>query len=292
MRPGARVLEIGVGTGYNAALLAALGAEVVSVDVQPDVVEPRRRRAAPGRHHRRDGGRGRRLRRPPGRSAVRPGHRHRRGRRRSRRAGSTQLAPDGFVLAPIFHAGVHPVLRVCGPADAAGRPRRVRRRLHDRGRPAGRRLPVAAPAAAARRAAARRRPQRRPPRWGAAASPALPRPRRRGRRLGPPRHPRDEEKALPAVDCVLLDRSTPAVARPSAADGAVVGLRSPGAGVRGQSRVLPARPVGRGRRADDRGLVDHVHARRRSRAPDLGAGAVVADGQRAGVMPAGGIRRR
>jgi protein-L-isoaspartate(D-aspartate) O-methyltransferase len=39
VRPGMRVLEIGAGTGYNAALLAALGAEVVSVDVQPDVAE-------------------------------------------------------------------------------------------------------------------------------------------------------------------------------------------------------------------------------------------------------------
>ncbi|XVV10572.1 protein-L-isoaspartate O-methyltransferase family protein [Actinoplanes sp. CA-131856] len=37
VRPGHRVLEIGAGTGYNAALLASLGAEVVSVDVQPDV---------------------------------------------------------------------------------------------------------------------------------------------------------------------------------------------------------------------------------------------------------------
>ncbi|MFD0822228.1 protein-L-isoaspartate O-methyltransferase, partial [Micromonospora zhanjiangensis] len=36
--PGARVLEIGAGTGYNAALLATLGAVVTSLDVQPDVV--------------------------------------------------------------------------------------------------------------------------------------------------------------------------------------------------------------------------------------------------------------
>jgi protein-L-isoaspartate(D-aspartate) O-methyltransferase len=37
VRPGMRVLEIGAGTGYNAALLAAIGAEVTSVDVQEDV---------------------------------------------------------------------------------------------------------------------------------------------------------------------------------------------------------------------------------------------------------------
>jgi protein-L-isoaspartate(D-aspartate) O-methyltransferase len=37
VRPGMRVLEIGAGTGYNAALLAAIGARVTSVDVQEDV---------------------------------------------------------------------------------------------------------------------------------------------------------------------------------------------------------------------------------------------------------------
>jgi protein-L-isoaspartate(D-aspartate) O-methyltransferase len=39
VRPGQRVLEIGAGTGYNAALLAALGATVTSVDVQADVAD-------------------------------------------------------------------------------------------------------------------------------------------------------------------------------------------------------------------------------------------------------------
>jgi protein-L-isoaspartate(D-aspartate) O-methyltransferase len=39
LRPGHRVLEVGAGTGYNAALIAMItGAPVVSVDVQPDVV--------------------------------------------------------------------------------------------------------------------------------------------------------------------------------------------------------------------------------------------------------------
>src|SRR5918994_6318426 len=41
--PGQRVLEIGAGTGYNAALLAALGAEVTSVELQPEVADAARR---------------------------------------------------------------------------------------------------------------------------------------------------------------------------------------------------------------------------------------------------------
>src|SRR5262249_14270546 len=37
--PGQRILEIGAGTGYNAALLASLGAAVVSIAVQEDVAD-------------------------------------------------------------------------------------------------------------------------------------------------------------------------------------------------------------------------------------------------------------
>src|SRR5215218_10093611 len=37
VRPGDHVLEVGAGTGYNAALLAALGAAVTTVELQPEV---------------------------------------------------------------------------------------------------------------------------------------------------------------------------------------------------------------------------------------------------------------
>jgi protein-L-isoaspartate(D-aspartate) O-methyltransferase len=37
LEPGMRVLEVGTGTGYNAACLAALGAEVVSVEIDEEL---------------------------------------------------------------------------------------------------------------------------------------------------------------------------------------------------------------------------------------------------------------
>jgi protein-L-isoaspartate(D-aspartate) O-methyltransferase len=42
VEPGMKVLEIGTGTGYNAACLAALGAEVVSVEIDPDLADQAR----------------------------------------------------------------------------------------------------------------------------------------------------------------------------------------------------------------------------------------------------------
>lgn len=40
--PGMRVLEIGTGTGYNAACLAALGADVTSVEIDPVIADQAR----------------------------------------------------------------------------------------------------------------------------------------------------------------------------------------------------------------------------------------------------------
>ncbi len=49
LRPGLRVLEIGAGTGYNAALLAELIGDpgaVITVDIEPDIVEQARQNLA------------------------------------------------------------------------------------------------------------------------------------------------------------------------------------------------------------------------------------------------------
>jgi protein-L-isoaspartate(D-aspartate) O-methyltransferase len=125
VRPGMRVLEIGAGTGYNAALLAALGAEVVSVDVQADVAE--RARAALDRAA------------VSGVSVVHgdgyagaPGHRF---DRVIVTVGVVGLSPHwleqldagpagdpgtgGQVVVPVEHAGTHPVLAVRGGPDGS-----------------------------------------------------------------------------------------------------------------------------------------------------------------------------
>ncbi|BCB83535.1 protein-L-isoaspartate O-methyltransferase family protein [Phytohabitans suffuscus] len=120
--PGTRVLEVGAGTGYNAALMSATGARVTTVDVQPDVVE--RAGAALASVHSTvdlqlgDGYAGWAAGAPYDRVIVTVGV-----------AGASplwldQLAPGGFVLAPTRHAGHHPVLRVTraagGTVHAAG----------------------------------------------------------------------------------------------------------------------------------------------------------------------------
>ncbi|MFY1671861.1 protein-L-isoaspartate O-methyltransferase family protein [Plantactinospora sp. WMMB334] len=112
LRPGSRVLEIGAGTGYNAALMAVLGARVTSIDIAPDVVE---RAAAALRRvglahavevRSGDGYLGGAALAPYDRVVVTVGV-----------TGVSprwldQLAPGGHLLAPVEHAGNHPVLRI------------------------------------------------------------------------------------------------------------------------------------------------------------------------------------
>lgn len=121
VQAGMRVLEIGAGTGYNAALMSALGARVTSVDVQPDVVDAARRaldragvggvEVLPG-----DGYLGHPAGGPYDRIIV--------------TVGVTGVSPHwldqltgaGHLLAPVWHAGNHPVLavrRAAGRVDAA-----------------------------------------------------------------------------------------------------------------------------------------------------------------------------
>lgn len=108
---GSRVLEIGAGTGYNAALMAAIGADVTTVDAQPDVAgRAAAALATTGAPHARvvtgDGYLGAPAGAPYDRVIVTVGI-----------SGLSprwleQLVPGGFVLAPVRHAGHHPVMRV------------------------------------------------------------------------------------------------------------------------------------------------------------------------------------
>ncbi|PRY27640.1 protein-L-isoaspartate O-methyltransferase family protein [Pseudosporangium ferrugineum] len=114
VRPGDRVLEIGAGTGYNAALLSALGARVTSVDVQADVAERARAALARARVE------GVRVIAADGYRGV-PGERFDRVIVTVGVAGVSphwlaQVGP-GPIIAPVEHAGTHPVLAVRGTAD-------------------------------------------------------------------------------------------------------------------------------------------------------------------------------
>ena len=117
LSPGTRVLEVGAGTGYNAALMSVAGARVTTVDVQPDVVARAAAalagvastvdlRLGDGYDGWPDGGPYDRVIVTVGVAGVSP-------------LWLDQLAPGGFVLAPIRHAGHHPVLRATRAEDGS-----------------------------------------------------------------------------------------------------------------------------------------------------------------------------
>ncbi len=109
--PGDRVLEIGAGTGYNAALLRALGASVTTVDVQEDV-------AARARDALESAGiDGVRVLTGDGYEGA-PGERFDRA---IVTVGVAGVSPrwlahtgPGPLIVPVEHAGTHPVLAVRG----------------------------------------------------------------------------------------------------------------------------------------------------------------------------------
>jgi protein-L-isoaspartate(D-aspartate) O-methyltransferase len=108
VRPGLRVLEIGAGTGYNAALLASLGAAVTSVDVQADVAVRARAALASAQIE------GVRVEPTDGYAGF-PSGRFDRVIVTVGIAGISplwieQLDPGGLIVAPVDHAGMHPVL--------------------------------------------------------------------------------------------------------------------------------------------------------------------------------------
>jgi protein-L-isoaspartate(D-aspartate) O-methyltransferase len=111
VEPGMRVLEIGTGSGYNAALLAHLGAEVTTVDIDSSLIEPARARlrelglddvaVVDG-----DGDLGVPARAPFDRVIATVGCND------ISPAWFDQLTPTGRMLVPVFHGAGHPMLEV------------------------------------------------------------------------------------------------------------------------------------------------------------------------------------
>ena len=91
LQPGERVLDVGTGSGYQAAVLAELGAKVVTIERIPELAEQARREPRRGRLRGRRAGRRRHARRPRAR-ALRRDRRRGRGARRSRRRSTSSSA--------------------------------------------------------------------------------------------------------------------------------------------------------------------------------------------------------
>jgi protein-L-isoaspartate(D-aspartate) O-methyltransferase len=114
LAPGKRVLEIGAGTGYNAALMAELVGDpalVTTIDYQADVAADARAALARAglegvRVIHRDGFEGAVEGAPYDRIVATVGCPDVSPR------WLEQLAPDGFMLLPLRHAGANPLVRV------------------------------------------------------------------------------------------------------------------------------------------------------------------------------------
>ena len=114
LRPGMRVLEIGAGTGYNAALMAELVGDpalVVTIDIQKDVVEDARRSLTRAGYRGirvlcRDGFEGAPEAAPFDRIVATVGCPD------ISPQWVKQLAPSGSMLVPLRHAGANPLVHV------------------------------------------------------------------------------------------------------------------------------------------------------------------------------------
>ena len=110
LEPGTRVLEIGAGRGYNAALLAELGCDVTTVEIDQTLVGPTRERLARLGYGdvvvvEGDGDAGVPDRAPFDRIVGTVGCND------LSPAWFDQLAPGGFLLVPVRHGNRHPLVR-------------------------------------------------------------------------------------------------------------------------------------------------------------------------------------
>lgn len=121
LRPGMRVLEVGAGTGWNAALIAHITrTDVHTIDASPLIAtEARAATARAGATHvtvhagdgylgHPGGGPYDLIIATCGIAGIAP-------------AWLEQLTPDGTVLAPVAHGGLHPLLRVSHTGSPTGR---------------------------------------------------------------------------------------------------------------------------------------------------------------------------
>lgn len=109
LAPGMRVLEIGAGSGYNAALLAEMGCTVTAVDIDETLIAPTQQRLAALGHDVRvvhgDGDLGVAEHAPYDRVVATVGCND------LSPAWFDQLAPGGFMLVPLKHGYLHPLVR-------------------------------------------------------------------------------------------------------------------------------------------------------------------------------------